>query len=210
MLVKLSLEDYAARLAAAAPTPGGGSAAALSGALSAALLTMVCDLTVGRERYREHEEALRAVRERAEGLRKDLLALVDRDAQAYDSVMAALRLPSGSETEKQARSAALSRATSFATETPLATADACAALIGLAVEVAHRGNVNAVSDAGAAALLAYAGLRSGVMNVRINLKGIGEEERAARLRDRVRRLEVEAEKRREEALAMVISRIGGR
>jgi formiminotetrahydrofolate cyclodeaminase len=210
MLVKLSLEDYAARLAAATPTPGGGSAAALSGALSAALLTMVCDLTMGRERYREHEEALRAIRERALGLRKDLLVLVDRDAQAYDSVMAALRLPSGSEIEKKARSAALSRATSFATETPLATADACAALIGLAVEVARRGNVNAVSDAGAAALLAYAGLRSGVMNVRINLKGIGEEERVARLRERVRRLEVEAEKRREEALATVISGIGGR
>ena len=82
--------------------------------------------------------------------------------------------------------------------------------MGLAVEVAHRGNVNAVSDAGTAALLAYAGLRSGVMNVRINLMGIGAEELAGGLRDRVRRLEVEAEKRREEALAAVISRIGVR
>lgn len=210
MLAKLSLEEFAARLAAPAPTPGGGSAAALAGALSAALLAMVCDLTVGKKRYREHEEALRAIRERAEGLRKDLLVLVDRDAQAYDAVMAALRLPAGSEAEKGARAAALSRANIFATETPMATADACAALIGLAVEVAHRGNANAVSDAGTAALLAYAGLRSGVMNVRINLKGIGDEERVARIRDRVRRLEVEAERRREEALAAVAIRIGGR
>lgn len=210
MLARKSLEEFAAALAAGTPTPGGGSAAALGGALSAGLIEMVCDLTIGKDRYRNREAALRAVRDRAVALRRDLLALVDRDAQAYDAVVEALRMPKGTENEKSIRAGALARATLFATETPMATAEACAVLLGLAVEAAYKGNVNAASDAGTAALLAYAGLRGGVLNVRTNLKGIDEADRAARLKDRVRRLEVEAEKRREEALAAVASRLNMR
>ena len=210
MLTKMSLEEFTLKLAAAAPTPGGGSAAAASGALSASLLMMVCDLTLGRESYQAHEAALRAARQRAEGLRRDLLALVDRDAEAYDGVIRALRLPKGTEPERQRRSEALARANMFATETPLATADACAALMGLSIELAYKGNVNAVSDVGVAALLAYTGLRGGVMNVRANLKGLQDEALAGRARERVRRLEVEAEKLREEALGAAFSRLNGR
>jgi formiminotetrahydrofolate cyclodeaminase len=207
MLARNSLEEFAAALAAGTPTPGGGSAAALAGALAAGLLEMVCDLTLGRDRYREHEEALRTVRGRAAALRRDLLALVDRDAQAYGAVVEALRMPKGTGPEKEARAGALQRATLFATETPMATAEACAALLGLAAEAAARGNVNAASDAGTAALLAYAGLRGGVLNVRTNLSGIADGERRARLGERVRRLEVGAEQRREEALAAVATRL---
>lgn len=210
MLAKLTLEEFTEKLAAGTPTPGGGSAAALSGALSAALLRMVCDLTAGRERYRDHEEAVRSIRTRAEGLRRDLLALVDRDAEAYDSVVQARRMAKRTSTEQEARAAAVSKANLFATETPMATADACAALMGLAVELAQIGNVNAVSDVGSAALLAYAGLRAGIMNVRVNLGGIAEAEHAAKASDRVRRLEVDAERLREEAITAVFSRMNGR
>ena len=210
MLARKSLEEFATALAAGTPTPGGGSAAALAGALAAGLVGMVCDLTIGRDNYRDHEEALRAVRGRAAALRRDLLALVDRDAQAYAAVVEARRLPRATAAEQAARTDAVARATLFATETPMATADACAALLGLAVEAASRGNVNAASDAGTAALLAYAGLRGGVLNVRTNLEGLGGDERAGRLRERIRRLEVEAEKRREEALAAVASRLNMR
>ncbi len=206
MLAKMTLEEFTTSLAAGTPTPGGGSAAALGGALAASLLQMVCDLTIGREQYRAHEAAVLSIRQRAEGLRKDLLALVDRDSEAYEEVMRALRLPKTTEAEKSARKAALSRANLYATETPIATADACAALMSMAVELAHKGNVNAVSDVGTAAFLAYAGVRGGVLNVRINLKGIAEEEHAAKARERVRRLEVDAEKLREESLAAVFSR----
>ena len=206
MLAKMTLEEFTASLSAGTPTPGGGSAAALSGALSASLLQMVSDLTIGREPYKAHDASVRAIRQKAEGLRKDLLALVDRDAEAYDGVIRAIRLPKGSETEKEARAAALSRANLFATETPLAVADACAALMSMAVELAHKGNPNAVSDVGTAALLAYAGLRAGILNVRTNLKGIGDAEPAAKARDRVRRLEIDAERLREEALTAVLSR----
>ncbi len=210
MLAKQSLEAFTDNLAQAAPTPGGGSAAALAGALSAALVQMVCDLTIGRRQYEAHDAALKEIRRKAEALRRDLLALVDRDAQAYDAVVAALRLPKGTEEEKRVRSEALSRANIFATETPMATADACAALLTLAVEVARKGNVNAASDAGTGALLAYGGLRSAIMNIRINLKGIKDEDRVRKIRDRVRLLEVDAEKHREETLVAVLSRTNGR
>jgi methenyltetrahydrofolate cyclohydrolase len=206
MLIKTTLEEFARLLAAGTPTPGGGSASAMAGTLSASLIQMVCDLTLGREKYREHEEVVRSIRRRAEGLRKDLLVLVDRDAEAYDAVVRALRMPKGTETERQSRGEALARANLFATETPMAIADACAVLMSLAIELAHKGNQNAVSDVGSAALLAYAGLRGGVMNIRANLKGIDDQEHAARLRDRVKRLEMDAERRREEALAAVFSR----
>lgn len=210
MLSRMTLEQFSEALAASTPTPGGGSASAQAGAMAAALVQMMCDLTIGREAYRAHDEAMRAIRTRSEGLRRDLLALVDRDAEAYDEVLRALRLPKGTDAEKQARSEALERANLFAIETPLATADACAALMGMAAELASKGNINAVSDVGTAALLAYAGLRGGILTVRVNLKSVADESRATRLRDRVRRLEVDSERLREEALKAVYLRGNGR
>jgi methenyltetrahydrofolate cyclohydrolase len=210
VLSRMTLEQFAEALAAATPTPGGGSASAQAGAMAASLLQMMCDLTAGREQYRAHDQAVRAIRTRSEALRKDLLALVDRDAQAYDEVVRALRLPKGTDAERLARAGALERANLFAIETPLAIADACAALMGMASELAYKGNVNAVSDVGVAALLAYAGLRGAVLNVRANLKGVGDEAHATKLRDRVRRYEVDSEKLREEALTAVYVRTNGR
>lgn len=209
MLTGLTVEEFTEALAAPAPTPGGGSASAQAGAMAASLIRMMCDLTLGREAYRAHEEAVQGIRGRAESLRKDLLALVDRDAQAYDSVIQALRLPKGTPAEKTERAAALGRANLFAIETPMAIADACAVLMGLAGELALKGNANAVSDVGAAALLAYAGLRGAILSVRINLKGVKDEVQAARIRDRVRRLEIDSEKLREAALATVCACTNG-
>ena len=209
MLSRMTLEQFTEALAASTPTPGGGSASAQAGAMAAALVQMMCDLTIGRESYRAHDEAMRAIRARCGGLRRDLLALVDRDAQAYDEVVRALRLPKGTDAEKQARAEALERANLFAIETPLATADACAAIMGMAAELASKGNVNVVSDVGTAALLAYAGLRGGILTVRVNIKSVKDEARATKLRERVRRLEVDSERLREEALTAVYVRTNG-
>lgn len=205
MLAKTSLEEFTAKLASGAPTPGGGSASALAGALSASLIQMVCDLTLGRDKYREHEQSVRPIRQKAEALRRDLLALVDRDADAYDGVMAAMRMPKETESEKAARKEAIGRATLFATETPMATAEGCVTLLRLAVELVGRSNPNALSDVGMAAMLAYAGLRGGTMNVRINLGGITDAGHATRARERVQRIEVEGERLREEGLRAVFA-----
>jgi formiminotetrahydrofolate cyclodeaminase len=210
MLTGLTVEEFVEALAAPTPTPGGGSASALAGATAASLLRMMCDLTLGREAYRSHEEAVQGIKGRAESLRKDLLALVDRDAEAYDSVVKALRLPKSTPAEKDARAAALGRANLFAIETPMAIADACAVLMGMAGELAFKGNVNAVSDVGAAALLAYAGLRGAILSVRVNLRGVTDEARATKIRDRARRLEIDSERLREESLTAVYLRTGSR
>jgi formiminotetrahydrofolate cyclodeaminase len=205
MLAKTSLEEFTAKLASGAPTPGGGSAAAMAGALSASLIQMVCDLTLGRDKYRAHDESVRRIRQKAEAMHRNMLALVDRDADAYDGVMAAIRMPKGTEREKAARREAMGRANLFATETPMATAEGCVTLLGLAGELVGKSNTNALSDVGTAAMLAYAGLRGGAMNVRINLSGIVDAGHAARARERVQRIEVEGEKLREESLRAVFA-----
>lgn len=198
MLTQRSVAEYADRLAAGTPTPGGGSAAALSGCFAAALVQMVCDLTIGKEGYRQHEELLRPMRARAEVLRGELLALADKDADAYDRVIAALRLPKATETDKAARKEALGRANLQATEVPLAAAEACAGVLALAAELLPRGNRNALSDVGTAAALAVAGLRGALMNVRINLGGLAGVERASGIRARAEALETEGRAREEE------------
>lgn len=196
MLCRSTLEEFGERLAAATPTPGGGSAAALAGSLSAALVEMVCGLTIGKEAYRDHEAALSVMRDRARTLRHDLLTMVDRDAEAYDGVMAAIRMPKATDAEKAARREAMGRANMAATETPLATAEACAALMGLSRDLVAKGNRNALSDIGTAGMLAEAGLRGALMNVRINLPGLADAVRAAAIRDRARDLETEGDRLR--------------
>jgi len=196
MFSSSTLEQFGDSLAAATPTPGGGSAAALGGSLAAALVEMVCGLTLGKEAYRAHEPALQVMRDRAATLRRELLAMVDRDALAYDAVMAAIRMPKASDAEKAARKEALGRANMTATEIPLAAAECCAALMGLARDLVSRGNRNALSDIGTAAVLAEAGLRGALMNVRINLGGFPDPVKAAAIRDRARDLEIEGDRLR--------------
>jgi formiminotetrahydrofolate cyclodeaminase len=194
----LSLTQFVDRLAAGTPTPGGGSAAALAGSLAAALVQMVCDLTIGKEGYQQHEALLRPIRAQAEALRRDLLALADKDAAAYDRVMEALRLPRASDAEKAARKAALARANLEATEVPLAAAEGCARALALAADLLPRGNRNATSDVGTAAALASAGLRGALLNVRINLGGLADAARAGEIRSRAGILEREAGSREAE------------
>lgn len=201
MLIDETVEGFAARLAAGTPTPGGGSAGALAGSLAAALVQMVCDLTIGKEAYRDHEASLRAMRGRAQELRSNLLRLVDRDAEAYDQVVAARRRPRTSEAEKAARQEALARANLIATEVPLLTAEACVEILALAVDLAAKGNRNASSDVGTAAVLAHAGLLGGVMNVRANLPGLADPERSAAAASRVQVLEQEGQRLRDQCLA---------
>jgi len=157
------------RFASPDPTPGGGSAAALSGALGAALVSMVCAMEKtrsGTPSDRAHlDEAAPRVRQAGERLRR----LVDEDAAAYDAVISAYRLPKGTDGEKTLRKVEVARALSHATEMPRQTAQACLEVMSAAVEAAVHGNPNALSDARAGGALAWAGLMGAVENVRINL-----------------------------------------
>jgi len=159
-------------LAAGTATPGGGSAAAYSGAAAAALVAMVARLTLGRKKYRAVEEQMQSILERAEELREELTAAVDKDAAAYQAVMAGFKLPGGSLEAEQIRLQAIEAATLAAAEVPLDVARSAAEVMGLALQVAVNGNQNARSDAATAGALAGAALAGAGYNVRTNLAAL--------------------------------------
>ncbi len=153
------LNTFISSLASGEPTPGGGSAAALAGALGAALAAMVGRLTAGRPKYATVDEQMQSAIVEADALRSRLLALVDEDAAAYDQVRAAYRLPKETVEQQTTRAAAIQQALQGASRTPLATVEACLAVLRLAEQVVRSGNPNAATDGTVGALLAHAGLR---------------------------------------------------
>jgi formiminotetrahydrofolate cyclodeaminase len=170
-----TIQTFLDELASAAPTPGGGGAAALVGATGAALVSMVCNLTIGKEKFASVESSMKDALAKAESLRAQLIGMMAEDEVAFDTVMTAYRLPRNTEEEKAARTAAIQEASKKATLVPLAAARACAEVIDLCRPVAEIGNPNVVSDAGVAVLCAQAGLKSAALNVLINLGAIKDE-----------------------------------
>jgi formiminotetrahydrofolate cyclodeaminase len=174
-LIDLTLAEFADALGSDRTAPGGGSAAALAGALGGALAVMVARLTLGRVRYAAHLDEMAAVEARADLLKSHLLAMVDADTAAYSRVTEAYQLPKDTDAQKTERAAAVQAAFRVATEVPLATAEACAEVLDLVGQVAAHGNRNAASDAAVAALLAHAGLLGAARNVRTNLGSLKDD-----------------------------------
>lgn len=167
-----SVTAFLEALASGAPTPGGGGAAALAGSMGAALVSMVCNLTIGRQRYAAVEAEMRELLDRAEFLRAELQELGEEDVTAFNRLSAAYKLPRVTEADIAIRRDAIQSSLKRATEVPLRTARAAAAILPLCQPVAERGNQAAVSDVGVAALLAHAAVRSALLNVNINLRTI--------------------------------------
>ena len=168
-LTELSVRGLVERLATSDPAPGGGSAAAMAGAMGAALLHMVIELTVDRPAAEGNEETLLEIRTAAIVRQSELLDLAELDANAYDAVVRARRLPRESERDRVARDVQLAAAVREATRIPLTVARAASELLDLAERLAPIGNRNAISDVGVAGLLAAAALRGAALNVQINL-----------------------------------------
>lgn len=172
ILIECSLEEFSETLGSKSATPGGGSVSALAGALGADLISMVCRLSIGNDKYKESENLLKESLEKAQILSKNLLKRVDLDSQAFNRVMAAFRMPKETEHEKKARSAEIQAGFEEAVQSPLAIASECLEVLRLAKNLIGKFNTNAMSDFGVAALQAHAGLEGSVMNVRINLPAI--------------------------------------
>jgi glutamate formiminotransferase / formiminotetrahydrofolate cyclodeaminase len=177
-----TVDSFLARLASDEPTPGGGSAAAVAGAAGAALVAMVGRLTAGKKGYEAVDARMGKIAADADAARGELLGLADRDAEAFDAVMAAFRLPKGTQEEKAERRAAVQRAFSGAAQVPLDVARRAASLLSLAEEVVRTGNANAASDGAAAAHLLAAATRTALANVEINAASITDEAEAGALR----------------------------
>ena len=188
-LAVLPLTDLLREFSSPTPTPGGGSAAALAGAIGASLAAMVAGLTKTRTGSPGERASLDAVLEPLLNGRDHLASLVDRDRESYDALMAAYRMPKGTDEEKRARAAAIAGALRGATEVPLDVMRACHAVARETRVVAAAGNSSAASDVGVALDLLEAALRGAARNVRVNLQGVKDPGYAAGVEAETARLE---------------------
>lgn len=171
-LTKKSIHSFLGELSSNSPAPGGGSVAALAGALGSALTSMVCGLTVGKKKYAEVEEEMKSTLDASEKLRALFTELVDTDTAAFNKVMEAYSLPKETEDQKALRSAAIQEATKEAALVPLECMKHGIDALALAKTVAQKGNASSASDAGVSAIMVGACIASAALNVRINLAGI--------------------------------------
>ncbi|MBI5216899.1 MAG: cyclodeaminase/cyclohydrolase family protein [Ignavibacteriae bacterium] len=174
MLTEKTLTTFLDELASNSPAPGGGSVAALAGALGSALTSMVCNLTIGKKKYADVEAELRTVLEQAEDLRATFTTLVDKDTETFNKVIEAYGLPKDTEGQKALRAAAIQETTKEAALVPLEVMKHVIDALALAHVVAEKGNVNSASDAGVSALLLHAACEAAALNVRINLNTISD------------------------------------
>jgi methenyltetrahydrofolate cyclohydrolase len=168
MITQQPVDTFLDELASGAPTPGGGSAAAIMGAMGAALVSMVCNVTIGKKGLESVEAEMKAVRDESEKLRLRLTAMVAEDVEAFNGLMAAYRLPKATDEERSRRGAAIQTSLRAATETPLACARACAEVVALSKRAGEKGYAGVISDAGVGVLAANTALRSAALNVYIN------------------------------------------
>ena len=192
-IAEQTVEAYLRDLASDDPTPGGGAVAALSGATGAALISMVCNLTIGKQGYEDAQERMGWMLEEAEAARTELLDLADRDATAFDGVMAAFKMPKETDAERAVRSQAIQEGYSAAAEVPLDIARRAAELMELAREVTEIGNASAASDGACAAQALSAAVWSATYNVEINAAALKDPAKAQTLRDEVSALRAHAE-----------------
>jgi methenyltetrahydrofolate cyclohydrolase len=172
----MTIEQFLEVLAARQSMPGGGAAAAITGAQAAALVSMVVNFTLGNNRYAAVEEEMRGYLAASEELRQEMSDLADRDIEAFNAVAACYAMPRSTDAEKSIRTAALQEALKGATEVPFILAEKCLDLLRLIEPVGAKGNVNVVSDAATALYLVDAALDSAMINVNINLKSLKDTE----------------------------------
>ena len=171
-----TVQSFLDQLASKASTPGGGSAAAVMGATSAALTSMVCNLTIGKKGYESVQDDMQALLAKSEALREQMTAMIKADVDVFNRVMASYGMAKDTDPQKAKRSAEIQAALKVATDVPLDCARACAEAIALSRVAAEKGNTNVVSDAGVAVMAAHGALKSAALNVYINIGSIKDKD----------------------------------
>jgi len=207
-LLDLNLRGFANELSMDSPAPGGGSTAALCGALSAALSAMVSNLTVGKKEYEDVQIKIKDLATHGQALKDQLLHDVDADTVAFNNVMTAMRMKNKTDEQKEARAAAIEETSKKATLVPLEVLEKCLEALNLAKEVVLSGNKNSISDAGVAGLTAQAGAEGAFYNVRINLPDIQDEKFKKDLGDRANSLKEDAVNLGNEIKDLVLKELG--
>jgi methenyltetrahydrofolate cyclohydrolase len=208
MITQRPVQTFLDELASGAPTPGGGSAAAIMGAMGAALISMVCNVTLGKKGHETVGPEMQSVRDASERLRARLTAMVADDVAAFDGLMAAYRLPKASDAEKAQRTEAIQINLRAATETPLACARACAEVIALSRRAGEKGFAGVVSDAGVGVLAANSALRSAALNVYINAPSLKDRDYAHAAITEIEKLLSECARESEAVFQLVRGRLG--
>jgi len=185
MYINEPMKKYLDESASGASTPGGGSVAALAGALGAALTSMVCNFTVGKKKYKDVEAEVAEILEKSEKLRSDLTELMQADTEAYGGVSEAYGMPRKTSEEKKARTKAIQAALKNALDVPLKATICCYDILKLNEPLVEKGNTNLISDVGVAVVLAEAALQSAALNVEINLAYIKDEEFCQGVREKL-------------------------
>lgn len=203
MLVDLTVNDFLDKVAGNDPVPGGGSIAALNGAIAAALAAMVAGLTIDKKGYENQDELMRRIRALAVKQKEEFVSDVDRDSEAYDKVFGCFKLPKSTDEEKAARSAAIQEATRFAALVPMQVARNAYELMGVIADVAMHGNRNAVTDACVAMMSARSAVLGALMNVRINLGSLKDRAFVEELQCEADELERNAHAKEKELLDVV-------
>jgi len=195
-----TLEEFSKETASSQPVPGGGSIAAYSGALAAALSEMVANLTVGKKNYKDVEEEMKLIVDKAEMIRTNMLDNIEKDCEAFDKVMVGFKLPKTSEEEKEYRKKTIQKGLIVAAEVPLEIAKEAFEIMPLAEIVVEKGNKNAVTDGLVSAMLARTAVLSALLNVKINLNSIKDEDYVDKTRKVVENLEEMAIEKEKEIL----------
>jgi len=207
MLIDKKVSNFLNELASNSPTPGGGSVAALAGVLGAALISMVGNLTVGKKKYEDVEEDIKKIISSSEKLRYELSQLIEEDVKVFNNFMSTYKMPKETEDEKKVRAEKIQESLIEAAKVPLKVAYKCLDILSLSKEVAEKGNINVVSDAGVAVLMAEAALESAILNVKINLRMIKDEKARTELSSSMKEILLKEKGQKEKVLEIVEEKI---
>jgi formiminotetrahydrofolate cyclodeaminase len=207
MIKDMTIQTFLDELASKTSTPGGGGAAAVSGAMGAALISMVANFTIGKKGCEDVEDDCKEILTKSEKLRSDLTDAINDDVVVFNRVMASYGMPKETDEEKVARSTEIQAALKEATDIPLQCAKLCREVVNLSQPIADKGNNNVISDAGVAVLAGYAGLRSAALNVYINIGGIKDKEFADDRRQQLETLLDGMDSLKEEIYELVKSKL---
>ncbi|ALO30238.1 cyclodeaminase/cyclohydrolase family protein [Porphyromonas gingivalis] len=202
ILTDLTVKGFLAETAGQEPVPGGGSISALNGSIAAALAEMVANLTIGKKKYVEVEAEMQTIATEAAAIQKELVLDIDRDSDAYNKVFAAFKLPKETEEEKAVRSAQIQEMTKYAASVPMEVARRVHCLLPLIEAVVAKGNQNAITDGCVAMMCARTAIIGALLNVRINLTSIKDEDFVKTHTEEANAIEADAIRREAEILAI--------
>ncbi len=207
MLKDMKIKNFLDMLASKSATPGGGSVAALTGTMGAALLSMVSNLTVGKEQYKEVEDDIKDLLKKSESFRTTLEELMEKDVEVFNQFMAIMKLPRTNEEEKKDRNKKMQIALIEAAKVPLEIARKSKEVIDICLEIADKGTRNAISDVGVGVLLAEAAFHSAIINVKINLNMIKDENIKKEFSQEIESLNSQVKGEKDRVLKIVLQRL---